>query len=267
MDLLATMQSNGMRLLKLINDLLDLVRLESGAIKVKHEAIDVSAFVRGLVQSVKKVADDKHIALTASVPDEVGWVQGDRDKWEKILLNLVFNAVKFTPGGGKVDVRAPKSTSSCKSRWSTPVWAFRRKTLPNVFSRFWQADSSAQRKFQGAGIGLALVKELVEVQEGTVSVASELNKGTTFTILLPYMKAEPVTAPAPMPASTQDQPGDQWLQTLYRRAEFFPSVTSVHESMRPVESVGRNSGPKVLIADDEPTCCGSCVRSLYPNSK
>lgn len=252
MELLATMQSNGMRLLKLINDLLDLVRLESGAIKVKHEAIEVAAFVRGLVQSVKKVADDKHIALTANVSDEVGWVQGDRDKWEKILLNLVFNAVKFTPGGGKVEVRAIKIDEQLQIQVVDTGMGISKENLPNVFSRFWQADSSAQRRFQGAGIGLALVKELVEVQSGTVSVASELNKGTTFTILLPYLKTEPVTAPAPPPPGALEQPPEQWLQTLYRRAEFFPSVTSVHDSMKPVETVARNSGPKVLVADDEP---------------
>ncbi len=252
MELLATMQSNGMRLLKLINDLLDLVRLESGAIKVKHEAIDVGAFVRGLVQSVKKVADDKHIALTANVSDEIGWVQGDRDKWEKILLNLVFNAVKFTPGGGKVEVKANKIDEQLQIQVVDTGMGISKENLPNVFSRFWQADSSAQRKFQGAGIGLALVKELVEVQSGTVSVASELNKGTTFTILIPYLKTDPVTSPALPPGGAQEQPPEQWLQTLYRRAEFFPSVTSVQDSMKPVESMARNSGPKVLIADDEP---------------
>src|SRR5262249_589146 len=158
--------------------------------------------------------------------------QGDRDKWEKILLNLVFNAVKFTPGGGKVEVRASKIDEQLQVQVIDTGMGISKENLPNVFSRFWQADSSAQRKFQGAGIGLALVKEVVEVQSGTVSVASELNKGTTFTILLPYLKAEPVTAPAPSPDTSQaDQPGDQWLQTLYRRAEFFPSVTSVQESM------------------------------------
>jgi signal transduction histidine kinase len=253
-ETLATMQSNGMRLLKLINDLLDLVRLESGAIKVKQEAIDVSAFVRGLVQSVKKVADDKHIQLSAHVAEEVGWVLGDRDKWEKILLNLVFNAVKFTPGGGKVQVHAKKIEERLQIEVIDTGMGISKENLPNVFSRFWQADSSAQRKFQGAGIGLALVKELVEVQGGTTAVASELNKGTTFTITLPYLKTDPVTAPEPLSlGAPQEQPGDQWLQTLYRRAEFFPSVTPVHDTMKPVEHVsGRQAGPKVLVADDEP---------------
>ncbi len=250
-EMLATMQSNGMRLLKLINDLLDLVRLESGHVQLREEPLDVAAFVRGLVQSVKKVADDKRIHLGASVEEQIGWVLADRDKWEKILLNLVFNAVKFTPANGKVEVKVDRPDDRLRIRVVDTGMGIAKENLPNVFSRFWQADSSAQRKFQGAGIGLALVKELVEAQDGTVKVESELQKGTTFTIVLPYRHAEPVTAPVALPDSAS-QPAEQWLSTLYRRAEFFPSMTPVHDSLRPVEPVNQQGGPKILIADDEP---------------
>jgi signal transduction histidine kinase len=165
-DMLVTMQSNGMRLLKLINDLLDLVRLESGAIQLKQEPLEVGAFVRGLMKSVKKVADDKSIKLEGTVGDEVGWVLADRDKWEKILLNLVFNAVKFTPAGGKVAVEVSKMGELLRLEVLDTGMGISKENLSNVFSRFWQADSSSQRKFHGAGIGLALVKELVESRAG-----------------------------------------------------------------------------------------------------
>lgn len=251
-ELLATMQANGMRLLKLINDLLDLVRLESGRMEVRREPLQVETFVRGLVQSVKKVAEDKRIDLAGEVAEDVGWVAADRDKWEKILLNLVFNAVKFTPARGRVELRVERAGEELRLQVRDTGMGISKENMANVFSRFWQADTSAQRKFQGAGIGLALVKELVEVQGGTVTVDSELGKGTTFTILLPYIKAEPASdesrAPA-VPAPSAE--AEQWLSTLYRRAELFPSVVPVHESMRAVEAMA-HSGPKVLIADDEP---------------
>src|SRR5687768_2379618 len=188
-ELLATMQANGMRLLKLINDLLDLVRLESGRMEVKQEPIEVDAFVRGLVQSVRNVAEDKRIRLESHVADEVGTIMADRDKWEKILLNLVFNAVKFTPSKGLVEVRVERIGDELQVQVRDTGMGISKENLPNVFSRFWQADTSAQRKFQGAGIGLALVKELVEVHGGTVTVDSEVNKGTTFTIRVPYQEA------------------------------------------------------------------------------
>ena len=255
-ELLATMQANGMRLLKLINDLLDLVRLESGRMEVRREPIEVEPFVRGLIQSIKQVAEDKRITLQAHVAEEVGVIMADRDKWEKILLNLVFNAVKFTPARGLVEARVEKSGEQLQIVIRDTGMGISKENLPNVSSRFWQADTSAQRKFQGAGIGLALVKELVEVQGGTARVESEINKGTTFTILLPFEPAElPASDRVETPPSAPEHNGEaeQWLATLYRRAEFFPSMTSVHDTIRPLEvGVGRKGAPKVLVADDEP---------------
>jgi signal transduction histidine kinase len=281
-ELLATMQANGMRLLKLINDLLDLVRLESGRMDVREEPMEVEPFVSGLVQSVRNVADDKRIRLEAHVSPEVGTVMADRDKWEKILLNLVFNAVKFTPAKGLVSVRVEKVGEELEIVVRDTGMGISKENLANVFSRFWQADTSAQRKFQGAGIGLALVKELVEVQQGTVSVQSEVNKGTAFTIRLPFRRAteaevkreeaNPValshgsTADRANQAEAPDTRAEQWLSTLYRRAEFFPSMTSVHESIRPVEVMGGKKGaPKILIADDEPDMLRFLKSQLSPH--
>ena len=99
-NLLGTMHANGMRLLKLINDLLDLVRLESGRMEVKHEPLEVTEFVKGLASAARQVADDKRIKLETFVDPALGTVLADRDKLEKIVLNLVFNALKFTPAGG-----------------------------------------------------------------------------------------------------------------------------------------------------------------------
>jgi len=208
-----------------------------------------------LVQSVKKVANDKRIELRSFVAEDVGFVLADRDKWEKILLNLVFNAVKFTPAKGTVSVAVEKADGQLQIEVRDTGMGISKENLANVFSRFWQADTSSQRKYQGAGIGLALVKELVEVQEGTVTVASELQKGTTFTIRLPYEKADPSTPeqkPREVIANPVEEPGEQWLATLYRRAELFPSMSSVHDAMRPIEISGRSGAPKVLVADDEP---------------
>jgi len=261
-DLLVTMQSNGMRLLKLINDLLDLVRLESGVMQVKREPLDIAEFIKGLASAARQMADDKRIRLETSAAPEVGIVQTDRDKLEKIILNIQFNALKFTPAGGRIVIHAEKQGEELVLSIKDTGMGISAKNLPHVFDRFWQADDSARRKYQGVGIGLALVKELVEVQGGTVSVESEEGKGTTFTVRLPFLKAEAVEkkepdAEAPAAVPTVNDAGgtvtsQEWLSNLYRRAELFPAMTQVQEALRPVETTRNGNQPKVLIADDEP---------------
>jgi signal transduction histidine kinase len=257
-EVLSTMHSNGMRLLKLINDLLDLVRLESGRLEVKHEALNVMDFVKGLASAARQVADDKRLRLETIVDPELGSVVADRDKLEKIVLNLVFNALKFTPAGGRVELRAEKKDDAFIITVSDTGMGISAKNLPFVFDRFWQADGTSKRKYQGVGIGLALVKELTEVQGGKVDVQSTEGQGTVFTVRLPFQKAETMATPAtPAPetadADTRTVSSEEWLANLYRRAELFPAMTPLQETLKPVETArnGHNL-PKALVADDEP---------------
>ena len=121
---------------------------------------------------------------------EIGAILTDRDKVEKIVLNLLFNALKFTPEDGRVWLRAEKNGDNFVLTVGDTGVGIAEKSLPFVFDRFWQADSSAKRRFQGVGIGLALVKELAEMMRGKVSVQSQEGAGTTFTVRLPYRKGE-----------------------------------------------------------------------------
>jgi signal transduction histidine kinase len=260
-DLLGTMHSNGMRLLKLINDLLDLVRLESGRMEVRRDLVDVAEFIRGLASAARQVANDKRVRLETHVDSALKSVISDRDKLEKVVLNLLFNALKFTPAGGRVELRAEKAGDELHLVVADTGMGISEKNLPHIFDRFWQADGSSKRKYQGVGIGLALVKELVEIQGGTVAVQSEEGKGTTFRIRLPYREGQPAPeprteAPAEFPDITGEDGGtvtsEEWLSNLYRRAELFPALTPLQEALRPVET-GRNGNlPTLLVADDEP---------------
>jgi signal transduction histidine kinase len=263
-DLLVIMQGNGMRLLKLINDLLDLVRLESGRMEAKREPVAIEPFIRGLGNAVRKTAEDRGIRLETGVDATVGTVMVDSDKLEKILLNLLFNALKFTPGGGTVRLRASRQEGEFVLEVSDTGIGISDEQLPFVFDRFWQADTSSQRKYQGVGIGLALVKELVEIQGGRVAVQSGIRKGARFTIRLPYLEADlpapsavgstetPLDA-APPGAESPDVGDDVWLRRLHRDAGRFPSMTSLREAIRPIEIPSNHSQQlRVLIADDEP---------------
>ncbi|MFM1942257.1 MAG: hypothetical protein RI897_1239 [Verrucomicrobiota bacterium] len=268
-DLLSTMQANGMRLLKLINDLLDLVRLESGRMEVRREVVELSSYLNGLLNAVRPVAQSKKVNLIAKYSPELGSTQIDRDKVEKILLNLLFNALKFTDSDGSVALIATHDKNQLTLAVQDSGMGIPKSQLPNVFGRFWQADSSARRKHQGAGIGLALVKELAEVQDGSVSVDSVEGQGSTFTVKLPWIESSE-TAESPASTSAPNEaPDKKWLENLYRRAELFPasnpSALAKQATAKPAipltpNILTTNANPlpsrrtqhRILVADDEP---------------
>jgi len=263
---LDTMHANGMRLLKLINDLLDLVRLDSGSLRLRREHFNVPQFMGGLISAVKKMAEDKGIEISARIDPGVTTYGGDEDKLEKVFLNLIFNEIKFTPSGGKIvfGVGMP-GESAIEFLVSDTGMGIPEDQLAMIFTRFWQADMSSQRKYQGVGIGLALVKDLVDLHEGEIEVTSKEGEGTEFRITLPIVKqaesesatsepADPVElAPAAESMESQPEHKDEWLSKLYRRAELFPALTPVKSTIRPIDSFpSTNRRARLLIADDEP---------------
>jgi len=259
---LDTMHSNGMRLLKLINDLLELVRLDSGTLKLQPAPVPAADFLRGLLRALRGVADEKGLRLQCQVADDVAHLLGDADKLEKVFLNLLFNAVKFTPAGGEVAIHAHREGALAVIAVRDTGMGINPQQLPFIFDRFWQADSSTQRKFQGAGIGLSLVKELVEAHGGSVGAESTLGRGTTMIVRLPLATSADVAAVADAKAvaATDDdatsqpaEPKDAWLEGLYRRAEMFSGIAPLKDSLRPwTPAAGNRRRPKLLLADDEP---------------
>lgn len=264
---LDTMHANGMRLLKLINDLLDLVRMESGELQLQLDQVEVEPFVQGMIASVDKVARDRGIRLIPQVDVTAGSVEVDRDKLEKICLNLLFNALKYTERGGTITLRAAGSDEQLTMAVEDTGVGIQPDQLPHIFDRFWQADTSARRKYQGAGIGLSLVKELTEAHGGRIEVRSEVGGGTCFELQLPRQQTAPTgdtsaQAPSPTPSAApeispfalppEERPDDQWLTELYRRAELYPTLTSLRDSIRNETPAGDDERIRVLVADDEP---------------
>lgn len=253
-ELLETMHNNGMRLLKLINDLLDLVRLESGRMDIRNEPLRIQHFFKGLSSAIRQVATEKNVQVQTHVDETLETILTDRDKLEKILLNLLFNAIKFTPSGGRIELRAEKKDGQIILIVSDTGVGIAEKNLPFVFDRFWQADGSSRRKYQGVGIGLALVKELSEMMSGGVSVTSTEGKGTAFTVRLPYKEApqQPHDGREPVPAAPDADAGSgEWLASLYRRAELFATPGSRPSATSSTQAVSGRK-PVALIADDEP---------------
>ncbi|MBI3005475.1 MAG: response regulator, partial [Ignavibacteriales bacterium] len=183
---LGMMQRNARRLLRLINQLLDISKLEAGSMKLQASPGNIVSFARGIAQSFQSVAANKNINLRTESESEEIELYFDRDKVEKILSNLLSNAFKFTAEGGMVMIEIRNCAESVVRDTGIGI---PEDELPNIFDRFYQVDGSQTRVQEGTGIGLALVKELVEVHHGTINVKSEIGKGTEFKIQLPLGRA------------------------------------------------------------------------------
>lgn len=184
--------SNAQRLLRLINQLLDISRLESGTMKLHAGLYDIVPFVRGIAMSFSAYAERKRIKLSFTSSEERIALYFDRDKAEKIFINIISNAIKFTPADGSVSVDVSIDKNESGSSISVAVRdtgiGIPSDQIQHVFDRFYQVGGSSSHEHEGTGIGLALVKELVELHRGSVTVASEIGKGSVFTVLLPLGK-------------------------------------------------------------------------------
>ncbi|RPI64895.1 MAG: hybrid sensor histidine kinase/response regulator [Ignavibacteriales bacterium] len=180
---------NTENLQSLIDQLLELTQLESASIPVKAAKEDLISVLRGLLSSFESLADDKKIKLTFNSKNDLlpAWI--DKDKLEKIIYNLLSNAFKFTPVSGSISVNvntvAIDEKNYAEIRISDTGIGIPPQKLDKIFDRFYQVDDSNQRSFGGSGIGLALVKELIDLHKWNITVASEINKGTEFTIHIP----------------------------------------------------------------------------------
>jgi signal transduction histidine kinase/ligand-binding sensor domain-containing protein/CheY-like chemotaxis protein len=186
---LATVQGNANRLLQLINRLLDLSKLEAGNMQLNFSRGRLDEFIQEMVQLFLPLAERQHIELSCDCqfPEEYLF---EADKLKTILLNLLSNALKFTPAGGKIAVTGMAGEDK-KIRLviSDTGIGIPADKLPFIFDRFFQVDDSRTRLYEGTGIGLALVKELVELMHGKVTVESRQNTGTTFTLVFSVEKA------------------------------------------------------------------------------
>ena len=168
----------------MINQLLMLARAEAGEAIFRREAIDLSEYSRTLVEQLQPVAAAKGLRLETEIEDAVE-VFGDSGWLERILLNLVDNAIKYTPSGGQVRfVLNRENATACIGIHDTGV-GISRESLPHIFERFYRVDPARSKEVEGAGLGLSLVQWGVERHNGTISVESSLSVGTSFEVRLP----------------------------------------------------------------------------------
>lgn len=180
---------------QLIEDLLDMSRIISGKVRLENQRLDIQDVVRAAIASVRHLAEAKEIALELELGPAVGAVWGDPNRLQQCIWNLVSNAIKFTPKGGQIKVSLIRSGDQVEFTVADNGQGIDPAFLPHIFERFRQADSSSTRYHGGLGLGLSIVKSLVELHGGWVRASSDgLGKGARFSIGLPAMATSAVPA-------------------------------------------------------------------------
>ncbi|MGD0629529.1 MAG: ATP-binding protein, partial [Terracidiphilus sp.] len=182
---LEMLHRNALRLLKLVNGLLDFVRIEVGRLRATYEATDLSLLTAQLASVFRSAVERAHLKLQVDCPPLPEPVYVDREMWEKIVLNLLSNALKST-FEGEIRVTVRSTGTQAELKVTDTGTGISESDLPHLFQRFRRIDGARRRSHEGSGIGLALVQELVEMHGGSIAVESALGKGTTFTIALPF---------------------------------------------------------------------------------
>jgi two-component system phosphate regulon sensor histidine kinase PhoR len=182
------------RLVKLVDDLLDLSLLESKRLTLELKPVDVSVLVAHTVDKLRPLAATQRLTLQQSGPSGIV-VAADADRLAQVLTNLVDNALKYTPEGGRVDVQVAAVNGEVEVLVNDSGRGIGPEDLPHVFERFYRADRSRTRGSGGTGLGLAIAKHIVEAHGGRISVSSQPNEGTTFKVTLPRGADGRVAAP------------------------------------------------------------------------
>jgi signal transduction histidine kinase len=186
-EFVGDIHESGKHLLSLINDILDLSKIEAGKMELEVAPFDLPGAIGNAITLVRGRADRHGVRLEASVAAEVAAYEGDERKVKQILLNLLTNAVKFTPEGGSVTLSAERRDGAYEIAVKDTGIGIAEEDLGKLFEEFRQVGTDAARKAEGTGLGLALTRRLVELHGGTIRVASAVGRGSTFTFSLPIV--------------------------------------------------------------------------------
>jgi PAS domain S-box-containing protein len=232
-EYLQIVKQNVERLVALINDLLDVSRIESGRITLKLDSIDLRAIVEMVVATMRPLLEQKQQSLTVQMGPDLPHARGDHDRILQVVTNLVSNAYKYTPAGGAICVEASHSGDRVQIAVRDTGIGIAAEDIPRLFTRFFRVDSSLTREIGGTGLGLSIVKSIVELHGGSVAVQSAPGSGSTFSFDLPVAdQAAPQPAPVTAP---EDVPDDQ-------RAAGARTVLMVEDDETVTEAIAQSLG-------------------------
>ena len=178
------------RLLHIVEELLDVSRIETGRIKLKLERLRMEELVADIVEAMRPAAESKGLSLSLEVRGPIPPLEGDRARLEQVMNNLLSNAIKFTPEGGEVWVRLTREDNQIEVAVADTGIGIAPEEMPRLFGKFFRASSAVERSIRGTGLGLFITKSIVELHGGKIWAESELGKGSTFHFTLPLKRAE-----------------------------------------------------------------------------
>lgn len=247
---LRIIEQSALRLLRLVNDLLDLIRFEQGDVQLDRLPVNATRLLSSLVEQVGHLAKTQQLQLLREMPEQPVVVSGDAAALERVFINLLSNAIKFTDKGGQIRVSAETLGETAFISVSDTGIGMDPDSLTRIFDRFQQVESSATRRKQGLGLGLALVKDLVQRMGGEVQVRSQKGEGTTFTVALPLAPQDADVADDSHAAAEDDDALTGFHRQAVREGSWglvAPDRTGAPEP----EGLGYKR-PTLLIVDDEP---------------
>jgi PAS domain S-box-containing protein len=239
---LAAITRNARVQVQLIEDLLDMNRIESGQLRLEMQRIDVAGVVAGAVEAVQLSANAKGLRIDTAIDPHAGPVSADPGRLQQVVWNLLANAVKFTPAGGQVSVSATRAGDQVEIAVADTGQGMDAAFIERAFDRFQQQDATSTRRHGGLGLGLAIVRQLTELHGGTVRAASPgPGRGSTFTVSLPACEpGAQAGTPARAPAMREEDGADP------------PIVPADAEPPSPERGDHRLDGFDILLIDDEP---------------
>jgi PAS domain S-box-containing protein len=213
---------------EIIDDLLDISRIITGKLRLNVRSVEMDRMIEAVVEGVRPAADARNIHLQTTIDPQISPISGDPDRLQQIIWNLLSNAIKFTPQGGRVEVRLQGIDSHVEITISDTGQGIDPELLLHVFDRFRQSDSSSKRRHGGLGLGLSIVRQLVELHGGTVTVESPgAGAGTTFKVMLPVTSVPPDIS------------------------DMETTAPPIIEGNSPTDSPPSLDGLRVLVVDDE----------------
>ncbi|HEV2854116.1 MAG TPA: ATP-binding protein [Thermoanaerobaculia bacterium] len=241
---LEVVQRNSLRLLKLVNTLLDFSRIEAGRTQASYEPTDLAAFTAELASVFRSAVERAGLRLIVDCPPLDEWAYVDREMWEKIVLNLLSNAFKFT-FEGEIEVSLRPAGERVELVVRDTGTGIPAEEIPHLFERFHRVKNARGRTFEGSGIGLALVQELVRLHGGAVRAESEVGRGTTFTVSLPAGKAH-LPAERIVAARAHASPVLRSEAYVEEALRWLPAETGTPRGGETVPA----SSARILLADD-----------------
>jgi len=244
--------NSGSHLLQLINNILDIAKIESGKMELHYEGFSVSQAISEVQTVIKPLADKKAQSLTIGMDGKAELIKADKVKFKQILYNLLSNSVKFTPEGGSIVISAEMLDEGSTAHYGEKAFICRgvdgclkisvtdtgiginKEDQERIFSEFEQVDSSYSRKYEGTGLGLALTKRLVELHGGEIIVSSEPGKGSTFTVIIPPFDLSEAQSDMKELALKEIGPDGDLCPDLLPRGR-------------------RGESPLILVAEDDPS--------------